>query len=542
MSSVLPVVIGTNQNELEVPSRQRVPVLLISGTFGSGKTTVTNSILESGVLGTSNILMLENDIGKSNKDFARVNLPDNRKIPLTTGCVCCRSLGQLSAEVQRIEQLPEGAQPDLILIETSGIAHPDAIKAELERLMIPSILMVTVDVAHYKDNSALGLIDRGVAAADRIMFTWWNGITSPDQLDVPIIRDVLKDIERIELEAIALSVKREQAPHIFYRPAQGVTPSEFIAQAPAMKLLPSAEWTPSDFVARPYESDHARLKADTYRFRAGVTGRDLLNALEPFVANGGRIIRFKSDNIDIVQNEISDSHHDATIEGSANLVTSPPIDPSLLADILDTDVENSREESAEVRSLAAASRRLRELTARHPTNPVYAEGIQIDFDEDEGLDYADRKGMDKSLRDAFYDRSLAPRIAALEAIQSGAFDNHPELPYYKWRLGSQMVWWIEAKADDLIRNGVYELFCDARPAHLYFEGFLTITEPGQVKELEVSSLRWIRTMTKALIEESGDRNGALSIARAAFERSREIDPTGLWAKHWNGIEEILAEL
>lgn len=517
---------------------QPVPALVLSGTLGSGKSTVINSMLEEGVLSPDlRITLLENDIGKANQDYARIRLPDTQKIPLTSGCICCRSLGHMGAEILRIQNLPEAARPDLILVETTGIAHPDLIKKELQRLSVAALIVVTVDVAHFEDNVQLGLVDRGIASADRIVLTWWDGIVTPDRLDDPAITSVLGHIDRVELEAIALGVKKQTAPRIFYRAAEGQRPAEFIATPETLDLVPSviSDAIPSEAT---FAAEHAALKARTLHFREGVSVSDLLNALSPFMEEGGRILRLKSTGIDIVQNELRDNHIESRLEGAVNIVTSPAFDLALvehLAEVKGVEIPTSAEE----RSLAAAARRLQELTDRHPVNPVHERGIQLDYHEDEGFDYADRAGIDPELRNAFYDKAVTVRAVALNAICSEDWQEHSELPYYRWRMGSQGVWWIENRPEDLERNNALELFRNASPANLYFEGLLGLREPGQVEELKNASIPWLGKMVNALVQESGDSAMAVMTAFTAFRNCLNIDRTGTWQAHWDAIVSML---
>ena len=65
---------------------RRVPVTLVGGYLGSGKTTLINELL-----GRTDrpIAVLVNDVGEVNVDAALISRRSSDTIELTDGCVCC---------------------------------------------------------------------------------------------------------------------------------------------------------------------------------------------------------------------------------------------------------------------------------------------------------------------------------------------------------------------------------------------------------------------------------------------------------------------
>ncbi|MBN8548758.1 MAG: hypothetical protein J0M12_05550 [Deltaproteobacteria bacterium] len=527
-----------NLAALPSPQMQPVPVLVLSGTLGSGKTSVINAMLQREVIPRDyDVILLENDLGRANQDFARIQLPDTQKIPLTSGCVCCRSLGQLSSEIKRIEKLPENARPDLILVETTGIAHPDVVKAELRLMGVPSVVVVTVDVAHFEENMRLNLIDRGLVAADMIVLTWWDGIVSPQALDDPRLDKVRRYIGDRELEAIALGAKRSPAQQVFFSPARtdsgGTVEAAFYGAEMNSILLPS----PSDLeplAEMSFSGGHAAIKAVTLEFRDSVTVAQLLEALAPFRETGGTLLRIKGAGFDVVHNEIDFAVMSLPLQGPVNLISSPAIDLTLVAELLAAGQENSAT-TAEDLALQAATNRLTYLTERHPRNSVFDGYLQTDFHEDEGYEYADRPGIPPELRTSFYAAAIEARTKSLLAVSDPAWQQHQDLPYYKWRIGSQAVWFVLNRADDLKKNGAYEIFADANPASLYFDGLRSISNSNHVPEIKPESLPWMQTVFEAFVSEIGDRVTAASMAQQAFENCRNLDTTQSWSRHWETL-------
>lgn len=102
-----------------------VPITLLTGYLGSGKTTLINHILNNQE--GYKVAVIVNDIGEVNIDAdliskgGVVNQTDDSLVPLTNGCICCTLKVDL---MQQIVDLIKTKQFDYILIEASGICEP----------------------------------------------------------------------------------------------------------------------------------------------------------------------------------------------------------------------------------------------------------------------------------------------------------------------------------------------------------------------------------------------------------------------------------
>jgi len=99
----------------------RVPVTIISGFLGSGKTTVLNRVLSSGVAGRAAVVV--NEVGELGVDGLLVQRAEWGLVELLDGCVCCTVLGDLSVALAGLLQTTQGSL-ERIIIETSGLASP----------------------------------------------------------------------------------------------------------------------------------------------------------------------------------------------------------------------------------------------------------------------------------------------------------------------------------------------------------------------------------------------------------------------------------
>ena len=104
---------------------QVVPITLLTGYLGSGKTTLVNHIL-SNKKGLK-IAVIVNDIGEVNIDASLiqkggiVQQKDDSLVALSNGCICCTLKADL---IQQITDITQTNRFDYIVIEASGICEP----------------------------------------------------------------------------------------------------------------------------------------------------------------------------------------------------------------------------------------------------------------------------------------------------------------------------------------------------------------------------------------------------------------------------------
>jgi G3E family GTPase len=102
-----------------------IPVTILSGSLGAGKTTTLNHILSSEQ--ELNAAVLVNDMGDVNVDADFVEREsdltqnDDEIIEMSNGCICCRLRGDMLDEVGR---LAEQRDFEYLLVESSGISEP----------------------------------------------------------------------------------------------------------------------------------------------------------------------------------------------------------------------------------------------------------------------------------------------------------------------------------------------------------------------------------------------------------------------------------
>ena len=118
--------------------KQDIPVLLLTGYLGSGKTTLVNRILSNrkGI----RFAVIVNDLGEVNIDADLIQSggvvaqKDDSLVALQNGCICCTLKADL---IEQIFELTKMQKFDYVVIEASGICEPEPIAQTI--CSIPSL-------------------------------------------------------------------------------------------------------------------------------------------------------------------------------------------------------------------------------------------------------------------------------------------------------------------------------------------------------------------------------------------------------------------
>lgn len=126
-----------------------VPIYILSGFLGSGKTTLLQQMLENWKAEGKTPAVVMNEIGDVNLDGMMLG-EDVAMAELLSGCICCSNRADLGMELYNLIQTGE---PDVIVIEASGVANPveilDAVtEISLYHRMELRNLITVVDAAH----------------------------------------------------------------------------------------------------------------------------------------------------------------------------------------------------------------------------------------------------------------------------------------------------------------------------------------------------------------------------------------------------------
>jgi len=104
---------------------KRIPVTVLSGYLGSGKTTMMNHVLQNEK--DLRVAVIVNDMSEINIDAelvangSGISRTEEKFVELSNGCICCTLREDLLQEVERLAKL---GNIDYILIESTGISEP----------------------------------------------------------------------------------------------------------------------------------------------------------------------------------------------------------------------------------------------------------------------------------------------------------------------------------------------------------------------------------------------------------------------------------
>lgn len=155
-----------------------LPVTVLGGYLGAGKTTLVNSMLRQA--GGRRLAVLVNDFGDLSIDADLIRGGDDEVLQLAGGCVCCTIGSDLMATLGEMRE--RFGNLDHVLLEASGVALPGAIAASVGLIRGVRRSSVVVLVAADRIASLLAdryladTIERQVGAADLLVLTHADGL------------------------------------------------------------------------------------------------------------------------------------------------------------------------------------------------------------------------------------------------------------------------------------------------------------------------------------------------------------------------------
>lgn len=126
----------------------RPELLILTGFLGAGKTTLLRRLLEDRVSRYQLVGVIQNEIGEVGLDGTLVQ-GECVLEEMDEGCVCCSLAGRLRAGILAVM---ERLSPDLVVLETSGLANPLNVLDELPEvadLVRPGPVVAVADAANF---------------------------------------------------------------------------------------------------------------------------------------------------------------------------------------------------------------------------------------------------------------------------------------------------------------------------------------------------------------------------------------------------------
>ena len=226
-----------------------VPILLVCGFLGAGKTSVVNHLLAHAE--GRRIAAVVNDFGAINIDAELIAGASGGVVSLTNGCICCSLEGDLLRVLSAL--LRRTPRPECIVIETSGVADPADV---VRNLMDPVIwreapletVLCVVDASAPAASLDDPLLRSQLRAADVV------ALSKPDLADVSGRTKVLEAVKAVRPGAVVVeALHGAVSAALLFSPDPDRMPSlrEPGRRLPAAERFETLSWTSDRPVSLP---------------------------------------------------------------------------------------------------------------------------------------------------------------------------------------------------------------------------------------------------------------------------------------------------
>lgn len=164
---------------LDLVAERTVPVTVLTGFLGSGKTTLIRRLLA--LPQAADTAVIVNEFGEIGLDHLLVESVDENIIVLPGGCLCCRAQGDLVRALRSLQdncstgKIPTFAR---VIVETSGLADPAMIlqafvsdPLRLSKYRLTGLVTVVDAVLGLAQLWRHGTAQAQLALADRLLVT-----------------------------------------------------------------------------------------------------------------------------------------------------------------------------------------------------------------------------------------------------------------------------------------------------------------------------------------------------------------------------------
>jgi G3E family GTPase len=516
--------------------------IVISGTLGSGKTTLLNHLLktapECGAPGS--FVVIENDIGTMNTDQARLAADPEAVLAITAGCICCNDLHSLQAAVSQLRELPE---IKTLFIETTGIANPGAVKDLLHKLQIPTLVIVTVDVKHFDDNQLLGRNNETIPHADIVALTWTHSAVG--ERDTASVIGVTGRIRSLNPEARLVEIDPSGAP---------VEEAAPLVCGPVPAIAGTGRPSAQDFQSRLQRLFGVRAQSHThshhhheYTVTLSISdeccAEDVVAAIR---ARAPRLMRAKGHvkgvDLDCVQGDWTAK--EIGHPRARNWLTLIDRQPLRASDFPSIHRPGSGELTGVDIMVPAIRERavslVDQLIAQIPVSVVENGRMITQIDAGEGWNYVLLPNFPEDVKQRFMRATTDFWLKQAEALQTGIFHSHPNLPYYTREVGNNLSWLLIDCGERVDTWGLRETLEAHKPATLFFEGLAIARNAIHLRTFAERDSRLLRARLDMLAREQGKPDPEL--ATRAVDNCVRLCVDGSWNRARSVLSDYLKSI
>lgn len=188
------------------PEHKPLPVRIVTGFLGSGKTTLVNHILRQSLGSLERTGVIVNEFGPIGIDDRLIRRETDDIVELTNGCMCCTMQRDLMETVGRLLSLE--SEIDSVLIETTGLADPIPLMASLMQPEVAGLVelagvITVVDALNFDANlDQAEIAHNQIAAADVLL------LNKTDLVDVGELDVMERGLRTVNPEAVIIRCVR----------------------------------------------------------------------------------------------------------------------------------------------------------------------------------------------------------------------------------------------------------------------------------------------------------------------------------------------
>jgi cobalamin biosynthesis protein CobW len=180
---------------------------VLTGFLGSGKTTLLKYVMQHG-LQQQRVAIIMNEIGDIGIDGKVITGLEGVEsmVEFNSGCVCC-TIDDYRFAIA-VQQIIEETKPDLLILETTGLADPNPIVDRLKTASVARDAVITmVDAATFLSLSAQHeILDEQVKGADFLVLNKIDLVTEGER------QQVEKRLRRLNQRALLLEASHGRVP------------------------------------------------------------------------------------------------------------------------------------------------------------------------------------------------------------------------------------------------------------------------------------------------------------------------------------------